>query len=63
MWGQIVILGKSIYSTWQGAFPKYACGIYDNKLVVSRGMNNTHSILRICNPTKVVFVDVTDSRL
>lgn len=56
--GQMRIFGKPLYSTGQGWFPKYIDGIYDNKLVVSPGMSNTHKIPRIGNPKKLILLDI-----
>lgn len=42
-------------------WPRYSGGLYDNKLVVSRGLSNTLPIPRIGNPTELVYVKVVSS--
>lgn len=56
--GQIRIFGKGIYGRSQGFFPKYDGGVFDEKLVVSRGLSNTLPIPRLWNPTELVFVKI-----
>lgn len=56
--GQIRLFGKGIYARSQGFFPKYDGGIYDEKLVVSRGMTNTLPIPRLWNPTELVIIEL-----
>ncbi len=56
--GQIRIFNQGIYAPHQGFFPKYTSGVYDNRLVVSRGLSNIKPIPRLFNPREVVFVDV-----
>lgn len=60
--GQIRIFGKGVYARNQGLFPKYDGGLYDNKLVVSRGLSNTMPIPRLFNPTELVIVNVIPAR-
>ena len=45
--GQIRLLGKGVYARNQGLFPKYDGGIFDNRLIVSRGLSNTLPIPRL----------------
>lgn len=56
--GQIRVFGKGIYGRSQGFFPKYDGGVFDNKLIVSRGLSNTLPIPRLWNPTELVFVEL-----
>lgn len=56
--GQVRLLGKGLFAYGQGFFPKYTSGIYDHKLIVSRGLANTSRIPRIGNPTELVYIDV-----
>lgn len=56
--GQIRLFGKGVYARNQGLFPKYDGGVYDNRLVVSRGLANTLPIPRLWNPTELVYVDL-----
>lgn len=60
--GQWRIFGRGIYAPSQGIFPKYTSGIYDGKLIVSRGCGNyTRPIRvpRIFNPTEVLSIHIT----
>lgn len=54
--GQIRILGQGIYSPGQGLFPKLTGGVYDNRLIVSRGLANTAPFPRIFNKAEVVSI-------
>lgn len=55
--GQIRLFGQGLYSPGQGWLPKYTSGVYDGKLVVSKGIANTASpVPRIFNPTEIVYV-------
>lgn len=56
--GQIRLFGRGLYAYGQGLFPKYTSGIYDNKLIVSRGLSNTSWIPRLWNPTEIIYVDL-----
>lgn len=60
--GQVRILGKGIYGRSQGFFPKYDGGLFDKKLVVSRGLSNTSPIPRLWNPTELVLVELRRRR-
>ena len=56
--GQWRFFGRGVFAPGQGLFPKYTAGIYDNKLVVSRGLKKTTIPPRIFNPLEVVVIDV-----
>ena len=56
--GQIRLFGHGLYAYGQGWFPKYTGGMYDGKLIVSRGLSNTSRIPRIGNPTELVYIDL-----
>ena len=56
--GQIRLFGKGIYGKSQGFLPKYDGGVFDQKLVVSRGLSNTLPIPRLWNPTEIVFIEI-----
>ena len=56
--GQIRVFNKGLYAPHQGFFPKYTSGVYDNRLVVSRGLANIKPIPRIGNPTELVYIDI-----
>ena len=54
--GQWRVFGRGVFAPGQGIFPKYTSGIYDGKLVVSRGLKPSGHIPRIFNNPEVVFV-------
>ena len=56
--GQIRLFGKGLYGKSQGFLPKYDGGVFDEKLVVSRGLSNTLPIPRLWNPTEIVFIEI-----
>jgi len=56
--GQWRFFGQGIYSPGQGLFPKYTSGVYENRLVVSRGIGNLCGIPRINNAPETVVVDL-----
>lgn len=57
--GQIRLFGHGVYARNQGFFPKYDGGVFDNKLVISRGLSNTMPLPRIFNPTELVYIHLT----
>lgn len=60
--GQIRIFNHGLFAPHQGFFPKYTSGVYDNRLVVSRGLANIKPIPRIGNPTELVYITVTKNK-
>lgn len=56
--GQWRFFGKAVYAPGQGIFPKYTSGIYENKLVVSRGLSDIRAVPRICNPTHIIVINL-----
>ena len=56
--GQIRIFGKGLYARNQGIFPKYDGGVYENRLVVGRGLSNTMFVPRLFNPVELVYIDL-----
>lgn len=56
--GQIRIFNHGLYAPHQGFFPKYTSGVYENRLVISRGLGNTKAIPRIGNPTELVYIRI-----
>ena len=47
---------RGVYAPGQGLFPALTSGVYENRLVVSRGLSNTTFIPRINNPTEVIYI-------
>jgi len=58
--GQVRLFGRGIYAPGQGLFPRYTGGVYENRLVVSRGLSNTTIFPRLFNPPEVVFIRLGD---
>ncbi|WP_270816067.1 metallophosphoesterase [Hungatella effluvii] len=57
--GQIRLFGHGLYAHGQGFFPKYTSGIYNEKMIVSRGLANTSKrVPRKNNPTELVYVEL-----
>lgn len=54
--GQWQIGGRGIFAPGQGLFPRYTGGVYEGRLVVSRGLVNTVSVPRFGNPTELVRI-------
>ncbi len=52
--GQWSFFGKAIFAPGQGLFPRLVKGIYDDRLVVSRGVTNSTLVPRIGVPTEVL---------
>ena len=59
--GQIRLNGKGLFAPGQGFFPEYTGGVYDNRLVISRGLANTTIIPRLGNPTELVYITITSA--
>ena len=56
--GQWRFFDRGIFAPGQGLFPKYTSGVYDGRLVVSRGLKKTIIPPRIFNPREVVIIDL-----
>lgn len=56
--GQWRFFGQGLYSPGQGLFPKYTSGLYDGRLLVSRGLGNPYFIPRINNRPQLIVVDI-----
>ena len=56
--GQIRLFGQGLYAPGQGLLPKYTSGVYENRLVVSRGLSNNVMVPRLFNPTELVYLDL-----
>lgn len=56
--GQWRFFGKGLYAPGQGIFPKYASGIYENRLIVGRGLGNGHLIPRINNSPEILVISI-----
>lgn len=56
--GQVRLFGRGLYSPGQGLLPKYTSGVYDGRLIVSRGLANIASVPRLFNEPEIVYVEV-----
>ena len=56
--GQWRIFGRGVFAPGQGFFPKYTSGVYDDVLVVSRGLREKSIVPRIFNSTEIVKIVV-----
>ena len=57
--GQWRLFGRGVYAPDQGLFPEYTSGVYEDRLVISRGVANTVPFVpRFFNPCEVVMVEV-----
>ena len=56
--GQWRFFGIPVFAPDQTFFPKYAQGVHDGRLVVSRGLANNAPVPRIGNPRELVFIEI-----
>lgn len=55
--GQWRFFGRGVFAPGQGLFPKYTSGMYDNKLIVSRGIGNQVIVPRINNSKEIIVLN------
>lgn len=55
--GQWRIFNHGVFAPGQGFWPKLTSGVYDGKLVISRGLSNTAKVPRFFNRTELVYVE------
>ena len=60
--GQWRIGNQGVYAPGQGLFPKYTAGMYDSRLIVSRGIGNAHLIPRINNKPEIILIKIIPSK-
>ena len=60
--GQIRVFGQGIIAPGQGFFPKYTSGMYDDRLIVSRGIGNKFIVPRINNKREIVVISINGKR-
>ena len=58
--GQIRLFDQGLYAPGQGFFPKYTGGVYEERLLVSRGLSNNALIPRLFNPRELVYLDLEE---
>ena len=56
--GQWRFFGRGLFAPGQGIFPKYTCGIYEGRLIVSKGVGNPHFIPRINNKPEIILLTI-----
>ncbi len=56
--GQIRFFGIPIFSPGQGLFPRYAQGMHDGRLIVSRGIGNHTVVPRIGNAPEICIIRI-----
>ena len=56
--GQIRLLGRPVFSPGQGLFPKYAQGMHEGRLIVSRGLGNHTICPRFFNAPELCMITV-----
>ncbi len=60
--GQWRFHNRGLYAPGQGLFPKYTAGLYENRLLVSRGIGNAVFLPRINNPPEVLSIYLESHR-
>lgn len=61
--GQWRLFGRGIFAPGQGLFPRYTSGLYDGRLIVSRGLCTTHRYIpRLFNSRELVLLTLTPER-
>jgi predicted MPP superfamily phosphohydrolase len=57
--GQWRIFGRGVFAPGQGLFPRFTAGMYEDRLVVSRGLGGGPTLVpRINNPREIVVIDL-----
>ena len=56
--GQVRLFGHPIFSPGQGLFPKYAQGMHEGRLIVSRGLGNHTIVPRFFNAPELCMITV-----
>ncbi len=61
--GQWRFFGQGIFAPGQGFFPKYTSGLYDERLLVGRGLGDSHAFPpRILNKPEVIVVTLISEK-
>lgn len=55
--GQIRIRDRGLFAPGQGLLPKLTSGVFEGRLVVSRGLANCQIVPRLFNPPELVYMD------
>lgn len=54
--GQWRFFGRGVYAPGQGLFPRYTSGVFDQRLIVGRGLGNPHRIPRLFNRPELILL-------
>ncbi len=58
--GQWRFFGRGVFAPGQGLFPKYTSGLYHGRLLVGRGLGDSHAFPpRIRNAPEMIFITLT----
>ncbi len=57
--GQWRFFGRGVYSPGQGLFPRYTSGLYEGRLLVSRGLKISTPIPRFFNPRELMLLTLS----
>jgi predicted MPP superfamily phosphohydrolase len=60
--GQVMLCGHGLLAPGQGLFPKYTHGMYDGRLIVSRGIGNKAPIPRLNNPPEIICIRINGEK-
>ena len=61
--GQWRIGNQGVFAPGQGIFPRYTGGLYEGRLLVSRGLGNPHCIPRIFNAPEIILLQLDNSEV
>ncbi len=56
--GQWRFFGRGVYAPGQGLFPKYTSGLYEERLLVGRGLDGRRFPPRICNKRELILLTI-----
>ena len=56
--GQWRLFGRGVFAPGQGFLPKYTSGVYDERLLVSRGLGNQTVVPKINNPPEICIINI-----
>lgn len=56
--GQWRFFGRGVFAPGQGLLPKYTSGLYDGRLLLSRGLGNLYPIPKINNKPQILIINL-----
>ncbi len=57
--GQCRLFGHGLFAPGQGLLPRLTSGVYDGRLIVSRGLASTSRLPRLFNPTQMMLIELS----